>query len=185
MIIPLLIIIVILFSGIINIIVSLVRVNKQEALLNVYINTVLTLLERVRKGEDFSKEAVYILSNTEEVAEIEDAYFYSKVYDLKGDITRMDTYAIERTCQTLTTESISWFSRLEKRGKAIRWHFANPFIWFYKGIELILYIVFGYFIKTVNPKYDFHSKRWKGFNTIFSIVSGIASIVAMILELKK
>lgn len=181
--IPLLIIIAILVLGIINIIVSLVRVNKQKALLEVYINTVRNLWEKNEKGQDYSQEAVYILSNTEDVAKIEDAYLYSKVYDLKSDITRRDIFSIEQTCQKLSAESIGWFAKLDKQEKVIKWQFANPFIWFYKGVELVLYIVFGYFIKKVNPSFDFQGKGWKAFNTIFTIVSGAASIVALILEL--
>lgn len=183
--IPLLIIIVILVLGIINIIISLVKVNHQKALVDDYINALLNLEDKIDKREDYEQEAVYLISKTEDVAEIENAYLYSNVYDLKNDISRRDLMGIKQTGQKLCAESIVWTSRLDKLAKTIGWQFANPFIWFYKGIELILYIVFGYFIKTVNPKFDFHSKGWKVFNTIFSIVSGAASIVALILELKK
>jgi len=180
--IPLLIILAILVLGIINIIVSLVKVNKQQALLDAYINTVLDLVEKIDKGQDFSQEAVIILTNTEDVAEIENAYLYSKVYDLKSDITRRDIYSIGQTGQKLAAESIAWISRLKKQKKKIGWQFANPFIWFYRGIELVLYIVFGYFIKTVNPKFDFQEKGWKVFNSIFSLLAGAASIAALVLE---
>ena len=181
--IPLLIIIAILVFGIISIIVSLVKVNKQKTLLDVYVNTVLNLLEKIEKGQNYSKEAVYILSKTEDVAKIEDAYLYSKVYDLKIDITRRDLFSIEQTCQKLIAESIVWASNLDKQERAIKWQFANPFTWFYKGVELVLLIVFGYFIKKFNPSFNFEGKGWKVFNIIFSIVSGAASIIALILEL--
>ena len=181
--IPLLIIIAILVLGIINIIASLVKVNKQKSLLDTYVNTVLNLLEKIDKREDYGQEAVYLISKTEDVAEIENAYLYSNVYDLKNDISRRDVMGIKQTGQKICAESIVWNDRLDKQVKTICWQFANPFIWFYKGVELILHIVFGYFIRIVNPKFDFHSKGWKVFNTVFSIVSGTASIVALIMEL--
>ena len=183
--IPLLIIISILVLGIINIIVSLVRVNKQKSLLDTYVNTVLNLLEKIEKGQDYSQEAVYILSNTEDVAKIEDAYLSSEVYDLKNDIKRRNLYSMEQTCQKLSAEAIGWFSKLDKQEREIKWQFANPFTWFYKGVELVLFIVFGYFIKKFNPSFNFEGKGWKVFNTIFSIVSGAASIIALILELSQ
>lgn len=183
--ISLLIIIVILFLGIVKIIVDKVKIKNQRLLVNEYIDKVLTLVDKIDKREDYGVEAVYIISKTEDVSKIENAYMYSNVYDLKNDIARMDMMGIKQTCQKLGAESIVWFSRLDGQSKNLSWQFANPFIWFYKGVELILYIVFGYFIKSFNPSFDFQAKGWKVFNTIFSIVSGTASIVALILELNK
>lgn len=53
----------------------------------------------------------------------------------------------------------------------------NPFIWFYRGIEVLVYIVLGYFVK--NETIIYRGKFWNTLNLIISLLGGIASIIGL------
>ena len=175
----------VLLLGIINIIIEKIRCKNKKRLVTDYANAVANLADKVNRNVDYGNEAIYILSVTDDVAKIENAALYSNVLRLNSEISNRNTFAIRQECQTLASEIIVWLSRLNKFSKNITWQFFNPFIWFYKGIELVVFVVFGYFIKFINPSFDFEGKGWKTFNTVFSLVSGAASIIALIIELNK
>ena len=48
----------------------------------------------------------------------------------------------------------------EKYWKKHCWYFANPFVIFYQGVELVMLIVFGYPIRIINAEFDFEEELW-------------------------
>lgn len=177
------IIVFILLLGVINIGISKAKVKAQKNKVIDFLNVISRTVEKIKNGSDYSQEAIFILSNADDLAEIEDAIWISAVYNLVSDVKRRDVNAIGFSCQKISSDCITWISKLEKKSKITSSQFANPFIWFYRGIELILKIVFGYFIKKFNPEFNFEGNPWKIINTIFSIISGAASIIALVIEL--
>lgn len=179
------IIVFVLLLGLINIKRSKVKVEKQIDIVIKFFKVIADTVDKIKNGLDYGEEAVFILSNADDLAEIEDPILTSAVYNLVSDVKRRDANAVGISCQKISSDCVTWYSKLGKKLKSVTSQFANPFIWFYRGIELLLSIVFGYFIKFFNPKFDFNGKPWKVFNTLFSIISGAASIVALIIELLK
>lgn len=53
----------------------------------------------------------------------------------------------------------------------------NPFIWFYRGVEVLILIVLGYFVK--NDTIVYRGKFWNTLNLIISLLGGIASIIGL------
>ena len=55
----------------------------------------------------------------------------------------------------------------------------NPFNLLYRGVELVMNFVFGYFISKVNTEFDHEqNKAWRTINSIITIVGSLASILS-------
>lgn len=170
----------ILVLGLIHILWDLYRLRSDKEKLNDYYCTVTNLPEKIVNNQDYSEDVVWILQNTKEIGRIVDADMYSSVWHIRSEITNRNSIGIRHECSRIASDGIVWLSALDAKRKGVMHQLLNPFVWFYRGIELITYIVFGYLIKAVNPDYDFTSKVWKWFNVIFSLVSGAASILSYV-----
>lgn len=175
---------VILVLGVIHILWILWRNNRDKALVNAYYMIVTNLPEKIKNQEDYSNDAVWILQNTKKMAKAINASMYSAVWGLKREITNHNKIGISHECRQIGSDGIVWMSDLDAARRGIKLQLLNPFIWFYRGIELVTYIVFGYLIRVVNPTYDFKNKVWIWFNTIFSLASGLASILSYVITVK-
>lgn len=73
----------------------------------------------------------------------------------------------------------------EKCWKKHCWYFINPFILFYQGVELTMLIVFGYPIRFIKADFDFEGELWNKIVGGISIIGGLASIIALGMEICK
>ena len=176
----------ILVLGIINIIRSGIKLYDQVLVLGNYLDIVNQLSNKTSsKGRaDISQEALWVLSNTDVIDEIVKPSYHSSIHGLMNNIVVNNSIGINTYSTRLSREVVSWVSKLERKKRDIKGQLANPFVCFYRGIELITMIVIGYPIKQFNPNFDYDSKPWKAVNLVFSIVSGLSSIIGLYLTIK-
>lgn len=129
----------------------------------------------------FSKEASWVLSNTDVIIDIIKPSSSDSISDLKNYIVYNKSIGINDNSTRLTREIYSWISQIENKRYNVTLQLFNPFIWFYRGIESILMIVAGYPIKQFYPGFDFESNPWKVVKLVFTIVSGLSSIIGFYL----
>ena len=177
----------ILVLGFINIIRSGIKLYDQILVLGNYLDIVNQLSNKTRsnKSTDISQEALWVLSNTDVIDEIVKPSYNSSIHELKNNIVFNNSIGINAYSTRLSREIVSWVSKLERKKKTIKGQLANPFVWFYRGIELITMIVIGYPIQQFNPNFDYDSKSWKAVNLIFTIVSGLSSIIGLYITIRK
>ncbi len=159
---------------------------KQIERLAEYLDIVNSLSNKTSspKVEDITKEAMWVLSNTDLILDIVKPAYPSSIHELKSYIVVNNSIGINDYSTKLSREIISWVSKIDRERLDTRWQLANPFILFYRGIELVTKIVLGYPIKQFNPNFDYDSKPWKAVNLVFTIVSGLSSIIGLYLTIK-
>lgn len=174
--------------GIFNIILSIYKMLNMISKLGEYLGIVNNLSNktRSRKEEDISEEALWVLSNTDVILDIvkSDDYIDS-IIELNNYIVNNNSIGIGHCSPKLSREIISWIKKIEREQLATKWQLANPFIWFYRGIELVLKIVLGYPIKQFNPNFDYNGRPWKVVSLIFTLASGLSSIVGLYLAIRR
>jgi len=177
----------ILALGFINIIRSGIKLYDQILVLGNYLDIVNRLSNKTssKKITDITQEALWVLSNTDVIDEIVKPSYHSSIHGLMNNIVVNNSIGINLYSTRLSREIVSWVSKLERKKKTIKGQLANPFVWFYRGIELITMIVIGYPIQKFNPSFDYDSKSWKAVNLVFSIVSGLSSIVGLYITIRK
>ena len=171
----------VLALGILNIIINLFKMLKQIMKMGNYLDIVNALSTKTSREsrEDISDEALWVLSNTDIIEGIVNPPLVNPIHELKNCIVANNSIGIHSTSTRLSREVISWISKIDHKRSSMRWQLLNPFTWFYRGVELLLMVVLGYPIKQFNPDFDFEGKPWKVVSLVFTIVSGLSSIVGL------
>ena len=178
----------IMIIGIMTIIRDLFKLHNHIRMLNHYHYICDELSNKTnpnRTREDFSKEALWVLSNTDVIIDIIKPSFSSSISELKSYIVYNKSIGINDYSTRLTREIVSWISQIERKSKNVALQLPNPFILFYRGIESVLMIVFGYPIKQFNSGFDYNSKPWKVVTLLFTMISGLSSIIGLYITLEK
>lgn len=130
-----------------------------------------------KKQQDISDEALWVLSNTDIILDIVKPKGSNSIDNLRSYIIVNNSIGIENYSTWLSREIVSWISEIDHKRASAKWQLANPFIWFYSGVELVLMIVLGFPIKKFNPDFDYNGKHWKYVSLIFTVLSGLSSII--------
>lgn len=171
-------IIILLLLGIGSILYEMRQIRSQINMINLYINTVNTFFDKFKHNADNSFEVGQILKYSDEIHQLLDRGFESPAYKLYSELRDNITFAIEDTVREINYISPSRILELQKDFSSVRNQLWNPFIWFYKGIEVISWIVLGYFVE--NGTLEYRGKFWNALNALFSLLASICTVIEFI-----
>lgn len=172
----------VLFLGLCHIAFDIFQTKRQYKLVNEYVNTLDNLVRFVSEGKDTSKEVLFILRYSEDVSNYMNESMYDMpVQEFASDLKYQRYYDLQSKAYKIIANVPAYENRITKEYRKSLLGFLNPLIWFYKGTEIILFIVLGYFIH--NGSIEVPSERWNRFNKYFSLLSGAASIIGLFIQL--
>ena len=91
-------------------------------------------------------------------------------------------YEIESNVNQIQIDTVSSIAEHERQFKKQCKGWWNIFDHFFRGVGLLLRIVFGYPIQMIKPDFSFHSKGWNTFSAIVGLIGSVASIISLIIK---
>lgn len=163
------IIVVIVFLGFLDIILNLKTMHDKGILLQKYYDTLEAIRRKVANKQDITEEATIIFKISPDMYSIMD---YMPIIDISSDLRNHKITSVIWRINRIDADIIEGSEKLRKCHSILIKQLYNPFTLFYRGIGRIMYIVFGYLIKTIAPKFNFEGKTWIFTTTIISLISG-------------
>ena len=168
-----------LLLGVISIIVRLGGINRDRKDIRLFVEKVAKLKDAELSRKDPTEWVTFILANYQEVSRTigEDEY-KMPVYKLGADLSYQRPIKSSLYGQ-IAAEEIEFIGTTSREIKKLKCQFCNPFILLYRGVELIMDIVFGYIIRKFKP--SFNPERdtvWKIINVVITFVGRIVSILS-------
>lgn len=176
------ILIIILLLGVIHILYDVRETTRKQESINTFLGVLDKFITKYKENKNNSKEVGIIMADGEEISKYmgEDA-FSSPILTIQEQIRNKITFTIEEEVHKVFCNAPQALNQLEKIKKSTRLQLLNPFIWFYRGVEVLSYIILGYFINTGSIEY--RGKAWNAFNTIFTLITGFATLIGLYLQI--
>lgn len=173
----------ILILGVVHIIYDIICITRQEQKVEEFTQILQKFIAKHKANKDNSKEVAIIMAHGEDISRImgEDEY-NSPVIAIQCQIRNNITFSIEDEVRKVYCNAPQAMKRLSDNKRATYIQMINPFIWFYRGVEVLSYIMLGYFVNTGTIEY--RGKAWNAFNTFFTLLTGIATLVGLYLQIK-
>lgn len=180
---PVCFVIVLLLLGIANILWNAKSVIDDKKSIDNFLNNLEILLSKYKKQENAPEEIHYFMAHGNEVSALmgED-YYNSPILTMMNQLRDGIMFTFEDEGRKVLLNEPSVATIYVKKLKSLLWQLANPFIWFYRGVEVISFVVLGYFINTGSITY--RSKAWTVFNSLLSVVASIVTIISFYLQIK-
>lgn len=164
--------------GIIDILIKIHRTKKEDAEIKLYWRHIEALYKKLEKGCDPANEVQYIIAKSEHVDQLlTNNSLCSPVFYYTDEVSKGDYFYQKRHLDLILKYVIQHEENNKKKRNRLRSGYFNPFELFYRGIELLLYYILGYFIKRFKSDFDYNSKIWKSFVGIISFISGLLTIL--------
>lgn len=177
------ILVAILNLGVVHIIYDIICITRQEQKVEEFIQILQKFIAKHKVNKDNSKEVAIIMAHGEDISNImEEDEYNSPIIAIQCQIRNNNTYSIEDEVRKVYCNAPQAMKRLSDNKRATYIQLINPFIWFYRGVEVLSYIVLGYFVNTGTIEY--RGKAWNTFNTFFTLITGIATLVGLYLQIK-
>lgn len=167
-----------LILGVISIVVKLCKINRDRKDVQLFVDKVAELKKCESSRTDPTECITFILATYQEVSTtIREEGNKMPVYTLGTDLSFQRP--IEHSLYgQIAAEEVEFIGTTTREKKRLKCQLCNPFILLYRGVELIMDIVFGYIIRKINPEFNpDDSSLWK---SIIGIVSFIGSVVTII-----
>lgn len=171
----------ILILGVGHIVYDIICIKRQELKVEEFIQILQKFIAKHKANKDNSHEAVIIMAHGEDVSNImEEDEYNSPIVAIQCQIRNNITFTIEDEVRKVYCNAPHAMKRLNDNKRATYLQLFNPFIWFYRGIEVLSYIVLGYFVNTGTIEY--RGKAWNSFNTFFTLITGVATLIGFYLQ---
>ncbi len=173
----------IVLAGFIGWLLILRNIRGEERAINDFCNHSLKLLKESKKNKYSQETLTYIVSNYNYISKIiPEHYPHMPVYSLGLAIRDGKAYEIESNVNQIQIDTVSSIAEHERQFKKQCKGWWNIFDHFFRGVGLLLRIVFGYPIQMIKPDFSFHSKGWNTFIAIVGLIGSIASIISLIIK---
>ena len=173
----------IVLAGFIGWLLNLRKIRGEERAINDFCNHSLKLLKESKKNKYSQETLTYIVSNYNYISKIiPEHYPHMPVYSLGLAIRDGKAYEIESNVNQIQIDTVSSIAEHERQFKKQCKGWWNIFDLFFRGVGLLLRIVFGYQIQMIKPDFSFHSKGWNTFSAIVGLIGSVASIISLIIK---
>lgn len=168
-----------LILGVISIVVKLCGINRDRKDVRLFVNRVADLKDCESSRKDPTECVTFILANYQDVSTTigEDGY-KMPVYKL-GSALSYQRPIDSAIYGQIAAEEVEFIGTTSREIKKLKCQFCNPFILLYRGVELIMDIVFGYIIRKFKPSFNPESDTaWKIINAVITFVGSLTSILS-------
>lgn len=167
--------------GAISVILAKIRIKQEREGLNTFLDHARGLFLPTEDNDAKSNHIHYILEHYQNVSKIVGEGIYkSPILELGSKLSYArpidnDLYA------RIVAISIEYGGEKEREIKQLNRQFFNPFTLLYRGVELVMFFVFGHIIRKFKPDFNQdNSTIWKVFNTLITILGSVASIASFL-----
>lgn len=172
----------ILLLGLGHIIYDVCIISHRVSDIKTFLNVLNAFIIKYRDNKDNTCEVNHIMAFGEDLSKYMNEYIYnSPIICIQSMIRNSNTYNIENEVSKVFRNAPAALRQLSIAKRNTLLQLANPFIWFYCGIEVLSFIVLGYFVNTGSIEY--RGKAWNTFNIFFSLITGIATLVGFYLQI--
>ena len=168
-----------LILGVFSVVIEIKRIKVQKKYVEDFVNKADELNQTVSKNSNPTEYITYILEHYQEVSDVmgEGAY-KMPVYKLGSSLSNLNPVE-PRLFAQIVAEEIEFKGAKDREKRKLKHQLLNPFILLYRGVELVMDVMFGYIIHKFNPKFSPDSSMaWKVINTFLTIAGSIASILS-------
>lgn len=168
-----------LILGVLSIVVKLCGINRDRKDVRLFVDKVAELKDCESSRKDPTECITFILANYQEVSTTigEDEY-KMPVYKLGSGLSYQLPIDAALYGQ-IAAEQIEYLGATHREIHRLKCQFCNPFILLYRGVELIMEVVFGYIIRKFKPSFNPESDTaWKIISTVITFVGSLASILS-------
>lgn len=161
--------------GIVSVKLDQVKIKKNIK----YVNKFLSYIEEYYKGNTEPQICNYIIGNYKVVSKIIGEKIYKDSICNFGTALSYCNPIEHNLYYRIYNETIEFTVEKDIEYKHLYKKYINPFELFYRGVELLTNLMFGYIIRKFNPKFNPNeSTIWKVLNCIIAILSCIVSILS-------
>ena len=165
--------------GLISIAWAKCKIRKDQDYINTFVEKVMCLLDPKASKYTKNESIDYILENYNEASNIIGEDMYKMPISEFGVNISYDNPIDESLFIRIDSEWREFNGAKRREIKKLNKQRFNPFNLLYRGVELVMNFVFGYFISKINSEFNHEqNKAWKLFNSIITIVGSIASILS-------
>lgn len=174
----------ILILGVVHIIYDIICITRQELKVKEFIQILQKFIAKHKANKDNSNEVAIIMAHGEDISNLmEEDEYNSPIIAIQCQIRNNITFTIEDEVRKVFCNAPQAMKRFNDNKRATYLQLFNPFIWFYRGVEVLSYIVLGYFVNTGTIEY--RGKAWNAFNTFFTLLTGLATLIGFYLQIKE
>lgn len=168
--------------GAISLFIALREIVKNVDFIHNYDKRTKSLYEKIASNTDYTEEMWFIMAESNKMSSVmRETVFHKPVLELSSDIQyHRPISLIVNKIGIIEADIIKAERFYNDEHIKTRKQILNPFTLFYRGIGLIMYVVFGYLISQMNTNFDFQGKAWKIINVTIALFGGIASIWQLI-----
>lgn len=171
--------VILLILGVVGVVIEIKRIGVQKKYVENFVNKADELNRTVSEDSNPTECIIYILEHYQEVSDIigEGAY-KMPVYKFGSSLSYQNPVD-PRLFTQIVAEEIEFQGAKDREKRKIQHQLLNPFILLYRGVELVMDVMFGYIILKFNPKFSPDSSTtWKIINTLLTIAGSIASVLS-------
>ena len=168
-----------LILGIIGVVVEKKKIITQKNYVSDFVNKADELNRTISENADPTESITYILEHYQEVSNVmgEGAY-KMPVYKLGSSLSYQNPVD-PRLFTQIVAEEIEFNGAKDREIGKLKNQLFNPFVLLYRGVELVMDVIFGYIIRKFYPKFTpDNSTVWKVINAFITIVGSFASILS-------
>lgn len=163
--------------GIINVIIEKRKIKKIISEINNYIDNLHDLVIKLQTNKESSINIKYFLSNVDKIGKHVHGCISYPTSSIAHNLTNRNYSLIEKDAKEFIELAYPKIEDLKDTKKKLNLTFINPFTLYYKGIELVLKYMIGYFLEIIiNEDINYENKPWNTFVTIVNIITSAITI---------
>jgi len=167
----------VLILGVIDIFIAFFKIRREIIFIIEYSNRLIEMRDKYITNKDYIEDVTFLITEKRKIlSKISNNRDRAKLMKIIIRIEENWIYYIINEINTIDGVFLRKEKELKEKEKRTLTQLFNPFIWFYRGVERIMYITFGYLITKINANFDFENKTWRFINAIISFLGGLAGI---------
>ncbi len=173
----------VIFLGILSVIIAKHRIKNERKSLDVFVDHVYGLLGSKEVEDNVSEHINYILEHYSAVSRFVGEEIYNAPITELGSHLSNCRGINNSLLPRIGAERMKFNGEKDREIRKLNLQLVNPFTLLYRGVELVMQVVFGHIIEKFNPDFDQdNSTCWKIINSIITVLGSIASIVTYFVD---
>ena len=169
--------------GVINIVIAKCRIKTDKEKVEAFLAHVNHFIGPDARQRNQGKDIQFILANYHEVATIIDEGIYNCPITQLGTQLSLNTTLDSDLWPRILAEVVKFDGKKTNENIKLTKQFFNPFVLIYRGVELVMDVMFGYLIRKFTPGFKPENNAlWKIINVVLSVAGSLCSILSFVLN---
>lgn len=170
--------------GLISIALAKRKIRKDKDYIDAFVRNIMGLIDPKASKNVKNQNINNILRNYQEASRVIGETFSNDPIAVFGVNLSYDNPIDQSLFIRIDSERIEFNGEKDREIERLNQQRFNLIILIYRGVELVMNFVFGYFISKVNTEFNHEqNKTWKLLNSIITIVGSVASILSYLYQI--